>query len=662
MKTQIEKLRKKLDEHNHNYYVLSAPTISDFEYDLLMKQLLELEAKFPEFYSEISPTVRVGSDKDNTFEQAKHLRPMLSLGNTYSISELEEFNNRINKTISDDFVFTVELKFDGTSISLIYKEGKLIRALTRGDGQKGDVVTENVKTIKSIPLSLSSADYPKEFEIRGEIFMSHKVFAELNEERTKDQQKDAFANPRNAAAGSLKHKRPKEVAKRKLDCYLYYLLGDNLPTSSHYDNLQKAKEWGFKIPKYTQKCKNLQDVNDFIKYWDAERKNLPFDIDGIVIKVDDLKQQNELGFTSKTPRWAISYKFKAEQVETKLLSIDYQVGRTGAITPVANLQPVQLAGTIVKRASLHNEEQINLLQVMIGDSVFVEKGGEIIPKIVGVNYNKRNENCQTIVFPTSCPACDSLLVKKEEDAKHYCENYYECSPQIIGRIEHFISRDAMDIGGGEATAKLLYESGLIKDFADLYYLEKQQLLSLERFAERSADNLILSIENSKNNDLQRLVFAIGIRFVGKTTAKLLAKHFKTITKLQTASYDELIEVDEVGEKIAKSILSFFNNETNKKIISKLENAGVKLEQEKKENLSTKLDGKKILASGSFLHFETRENIIKAIEENGATYVKTISKKLDFLVEGKNMGPAKKIKAEKLGIKIISEEEFLQIIQ
>ncbi len=662
-KERIVFLRKKIEEHNTKYYVENNPDITDFEYDLLINELETLEDKYPEFKTKNSPTQKVGSDlSSGNFKQVYHKYPMLSLGNTYNFNELKDFDQRIKKQIGNDFKYTVELKLDGTSISLTYKNGQFVQAVTRGDGVKGDDVTENVKTIKSIPHELKAGNWPDEFEMRGEIIMPHNVFHKLNEEREKKGEQK-FANPRNAASGSLKLIDSNEVAKRELDCYLYYMLGENLPHNSHFKNLTEAKKWGFKVPSQIKTANNINEVFDYINYWDTERYNLPFDIDGIVIKVDDLTLQEQLGLTAKSPRWAIAYKFKAEQAESKLLSVDYQVGRTGAITPVGNLTPVQLAGTIVKRASLHNADQIELLDLRINDYVFVEKGGEIIPKIVGVNLDKRPENAEKIKFIDKCPECGSTLIRKEGEAKHFCPNEWSCPPQILGKITHFISRKAMNIKGGEATVKQLYEANLIKNFADLYYLKKEDLLKLDRFAKKSANNLLQSIEQSKNTPWERIIYSLGIRYVGETVAKIIAKHYKSIESLINASYEELEAIDEIGEVIAKSIIDYFKIEENINNIKRLQNAGVKMYSTKEENtqqVSNKLNGAKIIISGSFAKY-SRDEIKKLIEQYGGKNVSSISKNTDFLLAGDKIGPSKLAKAEKLGIKIISEDDFLKMI-
>ncbi|MFH2142236.1 MAG: NAD-dependent DNA ligase LigA [Bacteroidota bacterium] len=661
VKKRIEKLKVEINKHNHNYYVLSSPEITDFEYDIMVNDLIALEKKFPEFVSADSPSQRVGSDLNHEFQQFEHKYPVLSLGNTYSEEELTEFDNRIKKSIEEKYRYVAELKYDGVSVSLSYKNGQLVRALTRGDGVKGDDVTQNVKTILSIPLRLSGNDFPYEFEIRGEILMNHKVFEQLNKERLENGEQ-LFANPRNACSGSIKMVNSKEVAKRKLDCYLYYLIGESLPSDSHYENLIHAKRWGFNIPENIGICQSVSDVFKFINVWGVKRKTLPFDIDGIVIKVDSLKIQEELGFTAKNPRWAIAYKYQAEQAETKLISIDYQVGRTGAITPVGNLEPVLLSGTTVKRASLHNADQIELLDIRIGDTVIIEKGGEIIPKVIKVVLDKRPVLSQKTQYITTCPVCYTELVRNEGEAKHYCPNETGCLPQLKGKIEHFISRKAMNIAGAEATVELLFDRNLIKNISDLYFLKKEDLLALDRFAEKSADNLLQSIEKSKTNPLGKTIYALGIRFVGETVAKTLASHFNNIDDLISASFDDLIQIDEIGEKIAESIIEHFKNPENLQIIEKLKSAGVNFTStEVKTKKSHILNGLSFVISGTFTKF-SREELKNLIEENGGKNVSAISAKTNYLIAGENAGPTKIEKAGELKIKIIDENEFLAMIK
>lgn len=658
---RILQLRQVINDHNYKYYVLSKPVISDFEFDQLLKELMDLEAVHPELYDPDSPSQRVGSDRNLEFEQVKHVYPMLSLGNTYSCEELTEFYNRIKKVITEEVELVCELKYDGASISLTYENGKLTQALTRGDGDKGDNVINNVRTIRSIPLQLHGSDFPERFVVRGEVFLPRAGFEKMNKEREKAGE-PLFANPRNAAAGTLKTQNSSLVAKRPLDCYLYNLLGDDLPFDSHYENLLKAKEWGLKIPEYITKCRSLDEVFKFIEYWDNERKKLPFEIDGVVIKVNSYDQQDRLGFTAKTPRWAIAYKYKAEQAITRLISIDFQVGRTGAITPVANLTPVKLAGTTVKRASLHNADQIELLDIRLGDYVFIEKGGEIIPKVVGIDKTKRELFSRPLIFIDYCPECNTRLIRREGEARHFCPNETGCPPQIKGKIEHFVNRRAMDIGMAEATITQLYDCGLIKDVADLYEIKKENLLQLERFADKSADNLIKSIENSKNIPFERVLYALGIRYVGETVAKKLAVHFKSIENLMSASLEDLQQAEEIGIKIAESIADYFKIEKNRQIIQRLKNAGLKfkIDGESSVVISNKLEGKSFVVSGVFSNY-SRDEIKSLIEINGGKNVGSVSSKTDFILAGENMGPAKLEKARDLGIKIISEVEFIEMI-
>lgn len=653
-------LRKQIEQHNKNYYVDAAPTISDFEYDLLVIELAEIERRFPELQTPDSPTQRVGSDTSNEFVQVKHKYPMLSLGNTYNEGEIRDFDQRVRKIIDDDVEYVAELKFDGTSISLIYVDGILTQALTRGDGEKGDDVTTNVRTIKSVPLKLHG-NYPKEFEIRGEIILPHSSFERLNKERA-DIGEMPFANPRNAAAGTVKLQNSAEVARRGLDCYLYYLLGENLPHESHYENLQEAKSWGFQISENIKKCRTIDETFAFISRWDSERKNLPYDTDGIVIKVNSLMQQEELGFTAKSPRWAIAYKFKAEQAKTKLLSVDFQVGRTGAITPVANLEPVQLAGTTVKRASLHNEDQMRLLDIRVGDMVFVEKGGEIIPKIVGVDKSQRKTDSLEFAYIENCSECGTKLEREEGEAKHFCPNENGCHPQIVGKIEHFVSRKAMAIEGlGVETIELLYKNNLLCNIADIYDLRKEQLLPLERIAEKSAENLIASIETSKNVEFARVLFAVGIRFVGETTAKKIAEAMQNIDNLMSANEEQLLQIDEVGGKIAQSIIKYFADDKNVEIINRLREAGLQFESKTTNaKLSDKLKGMSIVISGVFVQY-SRDELKQLIESHGGKNVSSISKNTTFLLAGDKIGPAKLDKANKLGVKIIDENEFINLI-
>lgn len=659
---RIDQLREELHLHNYNYYVLNAPVISDIEFDKLMRELQDLEAKHPEHFDENSPSMRVGSDINKNFTQVEHKYPMLSLGNTYSEAEVTDFYERVSKSLNEEFEICCEMKFDGTSISLTYENGKLVRAVTRGDGVKGDDVTDNVKTIRSIPLVLHGNDYPQNFEIRGEILMPWDVFEKLNRER-EAREEPLFANPRNAASGTLKSQNSAVVASRQLDAYLYYLLGENLPCDGHYENLQKAAEWGFKISHITRKVRTLDEVFEFIKYWDIERKNLPVATDGIVLKVNSLRQQRNLGYTAKSPRWAIAYKFQAEQALTKLIKVTYQVGRTGAITPVANLEPVQLSGTVVRRASLHNADIIASLDLHVGDMVYVEKGGEIIPKITGVDAASRKPDSEKITFITHCPECGSKLVRYEDEAAHYCTNETACPPQIKGKIEHFISRKAMNIEGlGPETVDLFYQEGMIHNVADLYHLQATDICQLERMGEKSAENIIQGILRSKEVPFERVLFALGIRFVGETVAKKIAKAFRSIDALMSATLDDLIHVDEIGEKIAQSILLYFANEKNRALIERLREAGLKLEADETDysGYTDKLQGKSIVISGVFAH-HSRDEYKEMIEKNGGKNVGSISKKTSFVLAGENMGPSKLEKAQKLGITILNEDEFLAMI-
>jgi DNA ligase (NAD+) len=658
---KILSLRNELNHHNYQYYVLSEPLISDYDYDGMMKVLIELETQNPEFFDPNSPSQRVGNDSNQEFTQIAHNYAMLSLGNTYSAEELKDFDNRIQKALNEPYSYVCELKYDGASISLSYENGKLKHAVTRGDGEKGDDVTANVKTIKSIPLSVKGNDYPASFEIRGEIFIPLKGFEAMNALR-EEAGEEPFKNPRNTASGSLKTQNSSEVAKRPLDCFLYYLLSDKLPSDSHYENLQKAKSWGFKIPNETKLCVTIDEVLDFVKHWEVNRKSLDFDIDGIVIKVDSFQQQRALGFTAKSPRWAISYKFKAEQVSTKLLSVDYQVGRTGAVTPVANLEPVQLAGTTVKRASLHNADIINTLNLHLNDTVYVEKGGEIIPKIVGVDIEKRMPNSVKVEFIKNCPECDTPLIREEGEAAHFCPNEKGCHPQIKGKIVHFIHRKAMDIDSlGEETIELLLKNKLISNVADLYDLKKEQLLPLERMAEKSANNIIDSIRKSTQIPFARVLFGLGIRHVGATVAKNLAKAFKNIDALKNATFDELIQVDEIGDKIAISVVEYFKDSDSINKVERLQNQGLQFTIIEEEPQSDKLKGLNIIASGKLAHY-SREEIKQVIEENGGKAVSSISKLTNYLLAGENIGPNKLATATKLGIPIISEEEFIKMLE
>lgn len=658
----IESLREELNLHNYNYYVLSTPTISDFEFDQKMKELTRLEEAHPEFADPNSPSQRVGSDLTKNFVQIPHKYPMLSLGNTYSEEEVKEFFDRVKKDLNDTFEIVCELKYDGASISLTYINGRLVQAVTRGDGVKGDDITANVKTIRSIPLVLRGTDYPAEFEIRGEILMPWKVFDELNKERA-EQEEPLFANPRNATSGTLKLQDPKIVASRKLDAYLYYMLGENLPTGGHYENLQKAKEWGFKISDATKKCTTIEEVFAFIKYWDVERKNLPVITDGIVLKVNSLLQQKNLGYTSKFPRWAIAYKFQAEQELTELLSVSYQVGRTGTVTPVANLQPVKLSGTTVKRASLYNADSIEALDLHIGDMVYVEKGGEIIPKVTKVETSLRKPGSLKVEFIHECPECHTLLVRDQGEAAFYCPNYMGCPPQIKGRIEHYITRKAMDISGGSETVEHLFNAGLIRNIADLYTLKWEDVAVLERWAEKSAKNLIDSVADSNKVPYSRVLFALGIRYVGETVAKKIAAAFPSIDLLEQATVEDLVQVDEIGERIAQSVVDFFRKEENIEIINKLKSFGIQFEQKQNTSVSgsDKLKGLTIVISGTFEKY-SRDEYKGLIEANGGKNSGSISAKTNYLLAGANMGPAKLEKAQKLGVAILNEDEFLKMIK
>ena len=663
VKERIDELRDDLHRHNHNYYVLNAPEISDKEFDTLLRELQDLEQQYPEYSDPNSPTMRVGSDLNKNFVQVTHKYPMLSLANTYSEEEVRDFYERVRKSLNEEFEICCELKYDGTSISLIYENGRLIRAITRGDGEKGDDVTDNVKTIRSVPLVLHGNTYPQTFEIRGEILMPWKVFDELNEER-EAREEPLFANPRNAASGTLKLQNPTIVASRKLDAYLYYLLGEDLPQGGHYENLQEAKKWGFKISTATRRCGSLEEVFDFIRLWDAERKNLPVATDGIVLKVNNLLQQKNLGYTAKSPRWAIAYKFQAERALTRLNKVTYQVGRTGAVTPVANLEPVQLSGTIVKRASLHNADIINGLDLHIGDMVYVEKGGEIIPKITGVDTSARSFMlAEKVKFIANCPECGSKLIRYEGEAVHYCPNETACPPQIKGKIEHFISRRAMNIDGlGPETVDMFYRLGLIKNAADLYELTADDIKGLDRMGEKSAENIITGINNSKNVPFERAVFALGIRFVGETVAKKLARAFSDIEELEHADLERLTNVDEIGDKIAQSILSYFSNSSNLELVNRLKAKGLQFHrtEEDSSGYTDKLAGKSIVISGVFIH-HSRDEYKELIEKNGGKNVGSISAKTSFILAGENMGPSKLEKALKLGITIMNEDQFLQLI-
>ncbi|MDI6051172.1 NAD-dependent DNA ligase LigA [Flavobacterium sp. XS2P24] len=658
----IQKLREELNQHNYNYYVLDTPTISDFEFDVKLKQLQDLENKYPEYFDENSPSQRVGGTITKNFQTVPHEHRMYSLDNSYSKEELMDWEKRVQKILGDvPLEYTCELKYDGASISITYENGKLKRAVTRGDGFQGDDVTNNIKTIKSIPLKLKG-NFPATFDVRGEIILPFAGFEKMNQDLIEIGELP-YSNPRNTASGSLKLQDSAEVAKRPLDCLLYFLIGNNLPFKSQFEGLETARNWGFKVPKEVKLANNLTEVFEFIDYWDIHRHNLPYETDGVVVKVNSFHYQDELGFTAKSPRWAIAYKFKSEQVSTQLNSISYQVGRTGSITPVANLEPVQLAGTIVKRASLHNADQIEKLDIRVGDTVFVEKGGEIIPKIIAVDLSKRPENTEPTKYITHCPECNTALVRTEGEANHYCPNFYGCPPQIIGRIQHYISRKAMDIEGlGGETVALLFNNGLVHNYADLYELTVDQILPLERMAQKSAENLVKGVENSKNIPFERVLFAIGIRYVGETVAKKLAKHYKSIDALRQATLMDLILVDEIGERIAQSVIDFFENQENRIIIERLKSFGVQFEivEHINPNATDKLSGKTFVVSGVFEKF-SRDDLKKAIEDNGGKVGSSISAKTDYVVAGDNMGPAKLDKATKLNIPIISEDDFMNLI-
>jgi len=673
-KDRIEQLVTELNDHNYNYYILSKPVISDYDFDMLLEELVALEKEYPEYVLPDSPTLRVGGDITKNFQQVPHKYPMLSLSNTYSEEELRSFDERVRKAIGDKFQYVCELKYDGVSISLTYVNGLLERAVTRGNGVQGDDVTTNIKTIHSIPLRLKG-DFPKEFEIRGEILMPIQRFTDFNKQRIENGV-EPFANPRNATSGSIKMLDSAEVARRPLDCYLYFLLGENLPFNNHYDNLIKAKSWGFQIPSFIAKCENINQVLGFIHEWDKGRSELPFEIDGVVVKVNDYYQQLDLGETAKSPRWAIAYKFKAERVSTRLNSIDFQVGRTGAITPVANLEPVQLAGTVVKRASLHNADIIETMDIRIGDMVYVEKGGEIIPKIIGVDLENRPLDAQQFQYIDTCPVCGTPLIKNEGEANHYCPNEESCPPQIKGKILHFISRNAMDIDSlGEGKVEMLIDHGLVHSVADLYDLTYEQLLGLEKvieatgdkkekklsFKEKTVTNILSGLKASTQIPFEKVLFGLGIRYVGQTVAKKLTKHYSTIEKLSQVTFEELILVDEVGERIAESVIDYFSEHKNLEIIGRLKNAGLQFERSDSLEITTQLlAGKTIVASGKLQNY-SREEIKNCIEQNGGKAASSVSKKTDFLLAGENIGPNKLAKANELGIPIINEEQFIDMI-
>ena len=660
---KIQQLRDELNQFNYDYYVLSKPSISDYEFDSKLKELQELELTYPEYLDSTSPTQRVGSDISKEFIQVKHKYPMLSLSNTYSEGEVNDFYERVKKSLNEDFEIVCELKYDGTSISLIYEDGKLQQAITRGDGEKGDNVTNNVKTIQSIPLVLRGNTYPALFEMRGEILMPWNVFEELNKERL-EQEEPLFANPRNAASGTLKQQNSSIVAKRKLDAYLYYMLGENLPETTHYGNLLKASEFGFKISEAIRKCNTLEQIIDFIHYWDIERKNLPVATDGIVLKVNSLSQQRNLGYTAKSPRWAIAYKFQAEKAITRLNSVSYQVGRTGAVTPVANLDPVQLSGTVVKRATLHNADIIEALDLYVGDMVFVEKGGEIIPKITAVDVENRVLIGSKITFITNCPECGSKLVRMEGEAAYYCPNEDNCPPQIKGKLEHFASRKAMNIDGlGKETIDLLYQNGLVRNISDFYKLKLTDLAYLERLGEKSGKNILEGLSKSKEVPFERLLFALGIRYVGETVAKKLANTLHNIDNIQNSTIEELTNIDEIGERIAESVYNYFRNEKNLELIFRLKAVGLQFQiSDLRLSLKTnRLAGLKFVISGTFAR-HSRDELKKMIDENGGKNIGSVSSAVDYILAGENMGPSKLEKAQKMNIKIISEEEFLTMIE
>ena len=660
---RILQLRSELHEHNRRYYVLNSPTISDYEFDMLLKELQQLEEEHPDMYDATSPTLRVGSDITKEFRQVQHKYPMLSLGNTYSKEEVADFYDRVSRSLNEEFEICCELKFDGTSISLTYEDGKLVRAVTRGDGEKGDDVTANVKTIRTVPLVLAGEGWPREFEIRGEVLMPWNVFEALNEERARNEE-PLFANPRNAASGTLKLQDSSVVAKRRLDAYLYFMLGEQLPAEGHFENLQIAAEWGFKVSSTTCKCATLDEVFSFIDRMDVERKNLPFATDGIVLKVNSLRQQKNLGYTAKSPRWAIAYKFQAEKALTRLNEVTYQVGRTGVVTPVANLDPVQLSGTVVKRASLHNADIIEKLDLHIGDMVYVEKGGEIIPKITGVDTDARFMLGQKVNFIEKCPECGTPLVRVDGEAAHYCPNDTQCPPQIKGKIEHFVSRDAMNIDSiGPETVEMLFNYGLIKDIADIYTLCAEDLMFLPRMGAKSAENIVAAAKASLDVPFERVLFALGIRFVGATVAKRLARAFGNIDALMSATLEQLTAVEEIGERIAASVIAYFANDAHRMLVARLKEAGVKFElgEETMQARTTILQGKSIVISGVFSR-HSRDEYKEMVESNGGKNVGSVSKSTSFILAGENMGPSKLEKANKLGVRIVSEDEFLAMLQ
>ncbi len=658
---RIEALRREISDHNHRYYVLNQPLISDFEYDLLLRELTDTEEQFPEFTDADSPGSKVGSDITKEFRQLPHKYPMLSLSNTYSEEEIRDFDSRIRKMTNRQYEYICELKYDGASISITYRNGHLEKAITRGDGEKGDDVTRNIRTIKSIPVVIKGNNMPEEFIMRGEILMPREVFNRLNEERVKDGL-IPFANPRNAAAGTIKTLDSRIVAGRSLDCLFYFMLSEELPHTNHFDNLMEAAKWGFKVPDSIRKCNNVEEVMSFIGSWESDRKKLPFDIDGVVIKINSIPLQEELGFTAKSPRWAIAYKYKPEQAVTRLNDVSFYVGRTGNITPVANLEPVLLAGTTVKRASLHNADQMAILDLHFDDMVFVEKGGEIIPKITGIDRSLRKENSKRVEFITDCPECGTSLERNEGEANHYCPNYLHCPPQIKGRIEHFISRRAMNIEGlGEETINLLFTRKLIRNFADLYELLPEQLIPLDRLGEKSAGNILRSIINSKEVPYHRVLYALGIRHVGETTARTVSKKFRSVDDLINATTEELQSVNEIGPMIASSIVAYFRDPENIEIINRLKSYGLKLQSEEKaEPAGTVLNGKTIVISGVFQK-HTRDEYKEIIERLGGKSSSSVSSKTSFILGGENMGASKKTTADELGVQILNESEFLKLI-
>jgi len=665
IKERIESLVKELNEHNYRYYVLAQPSISDFEYDKKLEELARLEKEYPEYLDPESPTLKVGGFVTKEFETVRHKWPMLSLGNTYNEQDLKDFDERVRKALGDDFEYVCELKFDGLSISLTYENGKLLRAVTRGDGTQGDDVTNNVKTIRSIPKAIKATGYPDSFDIRGEVFMHRAAFERLNNERIENNE-IAFANPRNFASGTLKMQDSTEVAKRPLDCFLYFLYTEKHSFNTHWESLEAVKKWGFHVCEHTKLCKNIDNVLEFIQYWGDHRFGLSYDIDGIVIKVNNLSQQQELGFTAKSPRWAISYKYKAQEVETILESVSYQVGRTGAVTPVANLKPVLLAGTTVKRATLHNANEIKRLDLHLGDTVLVEKGGEIIPKIIAVNTSKRDNSALIVIYPEVCPECGTSLIRKEGEAVHYCPNDEGCPPQIVGKIQHFIGRKAMNIDGlGDETIEAFYKRGLIEQISDLYTLYKKEelLKQIDRFGEKSIRNMLEGIEKSKQMPFEKVLFGIGIRYVGETVSKKLAAYFKNIDNLMNASFEELVAVEEIGERIAESLVEYFKDPRHKEQIEQLRSHGLQFESVQKTVAlqSTKLEGKSFIISGVFENY-SRDELKDIIEVNGGKILSSISAKLNFLVAGDNMGPAKLEKATKLQIPIISDDELIEMLK